>query len=1228
MTTLRVLLHVAAQRDYELHSLYFSTDFLQSSLHDEIWLRRPPGLTGSFPARTQWSLQRPVYGLRQAPRKWHDTLRTTLAALGFPPSTADPSMFLRTHTSLPPLYVLVYIDDLVFATAGTEALTLLADHPGQSTTHHYPDLVTLGAPAPPSDEFVEPSGLYPELVGCLITSGIALVLGGRGPVVLTSHADASWVYDSATQRSLQGYTFSLCSGSVSWRATRLSSVLSSSCEAEIFSGAMAAQKLRWLTYLLTDVGEQPRSPPVLYVDNKAMIALCQEERLEHRTKHIALRYFLARELQQRGQFRLAYVATRANTADIFTKALPHGDHQHFSTVLGLLALLFLTAGPSGSGGMRGAGEAGRGVAGGYAPTTSVSTPAKDCGPKAWKILKDVHAPSSEAMVVVLERQLYAVKINEGDAVQGVFDQLRDLYVKLSAAGVDYPEKIKCYKALSLLPELWGPLVVNLNGMKDLWSIEWIHAQVLQEEFRRKELTAAAGEGGGSAYGMKGFKGHGSKKGKAKEGSGGEQYSGGKRGNKGGKLCGGKCWYCHVEGHPWFKCRKLPDGWRPGQPSIEGSKGVHGAMGEGMGSEEGDGGAGGHGGMFYHVGEACSEDMVVPASKVALHRSSHWHWVPMEKWSGKKPLVDMLRVFGCMGLVHVPKEKRDKLQVAAVWAVHLGLARGSKGWLMWDPKSNSIFTTRDAKFMEGLMFKEWLEQGRSKVTIPLGIEVGTNDPLLIPIKLFSSSELTEVSHDLGGAEGETTDVEGVLQQGEAHVAERGDTEEEVQQPTPSPKLPPRRTTQGKRDAVRGGAKEGAAKERPKRAAHPRDFLKYERLGGPKALLVQEEEDEEEKGAEREMEPICCFGVNLPHEPASMEEALAGDDREAWFASSEDEFKSHMENETWTLTNLPPGRKALDCTWVLRVKTDAEGKLERRKTRLVIKGFQQRREGTDFQEVFASVAKAPTLRVLLAAAAVCGWKVEQMDVKTAFLYGVVDEEIYMKQPEGYDDGSRLVCRLNKAIYGLKQAPSCWYVRLVEGLEALGFKVSGCDESFFMTAGEEKVFLLVYIDEIPLFSPSRERIKEVQGKLKESFPCKALGPVGYYLGLHVERDMVKGWLRLHQHKYLAAMGEKYGLKEGRSVKTLLPSGFQLHLDEEEGEVLEYELQCRFQSMAPSRAPGCSREAGEVLHGNLKGGAAIFSAWAAEEKGSGGGEHKDWCTCKAWALVPLVLHRCYLGK
>ncbi|CAI7871738.1 unnamed protein product, partial [Closterium sp. NIES-53] len=236
MTTLRVLLHVAAQRDYDLHSLYFSTAFLQGSLHKEIWLRRPPGFTG-----------------------------TTLAALGFTPSTADSSLFLRTDTSLPPFYILVYVDDLVFATTDIDALTLVLQRFGFQFSSPQPTPLSTGhsLSAPPSDESVEPSGPYPELVGCLIahtgirtrdlrsdtiTLVMGLVLGGRGPVVLTGHADASWVDDLATQRSSLGYTFILGSGSISWQSTRSSSVLSSNCEAEIYAGAMAAQELRWLTY--------------------------------------------------------------------------------------------------------------------------------------------------------------------------------------------------------------------------------------------------------------------------------------------------------------------------------------------------------------------------------------------------------------------------------------------------------------------------------------------------------------------------------------------------------------------------------------------------------------------------------------------------------------------------------------------------------------------------------------------------------------------------------------------------------------------------------------------------------------------------------------------------------------------------------------------------------------------------------------------------------------------
>ncbi|CAI7846451.1 unnamed protein product [Closterium sp. NIES-54] len=176
----------------------------------------------------------------------------------FAPSTANPALFLRTDSSLPLFYIRVYVDDLVFATADTLDLQRFGFRFSSPQSTPLPTGHSLSAP--PSDESVER--------------------------VVSIHS--FWVA-SLTQRSSQGYTFSLGSGSVFRRSTHSSSVLSLICEAEIYAGAMAAQELRWLTYLLTDLGERPHSLPVLYVNNEAMIALCQEQRLEHKRKHIAPR---------------------------------------------------------------------------------------------------------------------------------------------------------------------------------------------------------------------------------------------------------------------------------------------------------------------------------------------------------------------------------------------------------------------------------------------------------------------------------------------------------------------------------------------------------------------------------------------------------------------------------------------------------------------------------------------------------------------------------------------------------------------------------------------------------------------------------------------------------------------------------------------------------------------------------------------------------------------------
>ncbi|CAI7898202.1 unnamed protein product [Closterium sp. NIES-53] len=274
MNTLWVFLHVAAQCDYELHSLDFSTAFLQGRLHEEIWLRRPPGFTGSFPAGRH------------------------LRLLGLLLPFADPSLFLRTDTTLPPFYVLVYVEDLVFATADTEALALVKAKVQERHTctdlgelHSYLGLlitqvralrtITLtqshmvhqvlqrfsfqysssqptplssghSLSAPPSDESVEPSGPYPELGGCFMYLMMCTRPDLAYPLSLLARYVAPGRHRKATQRSSQGFTFSLGSSSVSWRSTRSSSVLGSSCEVEICAGAMAAQELRWLDYVLTN----------------------------------------------------------------------------------------------------------------------------------------------------------------------------------------------------------------------------------------------------------------------------------------------------------------------------------------------------------------------------------------------------------------------------------------------------------------------------------------------------------------------------------------------------------------------------------------------------------------------------------------------------------------------------------------------------------------------------------------------------------------------------------------------------------------------------------------------------------------------------------------------------------------------------------------------------------------------------------------------------------------
>ena len=192
---------------------------------------------------------------------------------------------------------------------------------------------------------------------------------------------------------------------------------------------------------------------------------------------------------------------------------------------------------------------------------------------------------------------------------------------------------------------------------------------------------------------------------------------------------------------------------------------------------------------------------------------------------------------------------------------------------------------------------------------------------------------------------------------------------------------------------------------------------------------------------------------------------------WREATEQEYHALIRNETWTLVPPPPRVNVIDSKWVFKVKKHSDGSIERYKARLVARGFRQR-YGLDYEDTFSPVVKPTTIRLLLSIAVTRGWSLRQLDVQNAFLHGLLEEEVYMRQPPGFSDPDRpdYLCRLTKALYGLKQAPRAWHARLATALRALGFAPSTADSSLFLLQKPEvTMYLLVYVDDIILVSSS---------------------------------------------------------------------------------------------------------------------------------------------------------------
>jgi hypothetical protein len=279
-----------------------------------------------------------------------------------------------------------------------------------------------------------------------------------------------------------------------------------------------------------------------------------------------------------------------------------------------------------------------------------------------------------------------------------------------------------------------------------------------------------------------------------------------------------------------------------------------------------------------------------------------------------------------------------------------------------------------------------------------------------------------------------------------------------------------------------------------------------------------------------------------EPTSFREAV---DDPNWVLAMESEMQSICKNGTWELATLPPGQKAIGLKWIFKLKKNADGEVVKHKARLVAKGYVQQ-EGVDFDEVFAPVARLDTIRLILALAANRGWQVHHLDVKTAFLNGELEENVYIAQPEGYVEQGKekMVLKLSKALYGLKQAPRAWNTKLDKTLKQLGFSKCASEPAVYKRGiGKSAVILGVYVDDLIVTGADISEIEKFKRQMTTQFEMSDLGLLSFYLGIEV--DQHSDYVTIRQSNYARKILTQFGMADCNPSKVPMDPGLKLDAD-----------------------------------------------------------------------------------
>jgi len=471
--------------------------------------------------------------------------------------------------------------------------------------------------------------------------------------------------------------------------------------------------------------------------------------------------------------------------------------------------------------------------------------------------------------------------------------------------------------------------------------------------------------------------------------------------------------------------------------------------------------------------------------------------PYERWYGRTPDISYMRIFGCNAYAYVQDKQRGKLDSKAEKYRLVGYSFHSRGFRLYNEAKRQVVVRRDVTFDESIVLRKEI-WGRDIEAVCTPDENESSDKEVSgSVSIPHTNEMTEDSE--APVKSDTIKVKGVwLQRRE----------------------PSNRVTKGKRP------------------------LTFEEEYGHGMSIHKAEEITLEDVTQCHFALISAAVIS---EPATIKQAFEGEHAEEWKAAADEEYHALMENKTWELVDRPKERKVLSNKWVFRIKYQSDGSIDRFKGRLVVRGFEQV-HGLDYNETFAPVVKFDTIRTLLAFAIQNDLLIHQMDVVTAFLNGVIDQEIFMEQPDGYvvHGQESKVCKLKRSLYGLKQSPRCWNQVFDTFLSSIGFSKSEADPCVYI-AYNPFVIIAVYVDDLIVLTKTQHEMDRVKVVLSDRFRMKDMGQLHYCLGISIVQDKENNTVYLHQNQYIENLLKKFNMVDSKVVAT--PTDINVKLCKDDG-------------------------------------------------------------------------------